>query len=452
MDDDEHTTLSSEPEGRFLKIVVFVVVLLVAGFGIRYFMTREAASAERRTRVLRLDPRKVEPATRALLLLETIPELRDAERDLAVKQLRGALAAIPRVLLVHRPSFEIETLRFSGDGRAMLWHDKPAADGRIRIEKSFSRPASVVDTTGAWYATFRNEAGTRLQTGDPDRAKENGGTGPRPVMSSDGAYLALVRDDLLYLWRVEEEKPAAFLTDLPPGTTRVHCVRATELCALESGGRFTVVDVKKGRALRSIAVNRTAVVRMSRSGRLVGVAAPRAGITIHAARDGRTTRLDTAGLAVDDFAFSADEKKVLAIDGEGMLHSYDAATGKALTRSPLLRSEQWKSPTRVDAVGDGRFVVWDAAKVRLVSADLSAVTARFDDSGEVLLVKTNAQGDRLAVARRAGSLTLWDISPKPVLPFIDDELIESACGHVGRSLTAEEWAKYLPERRYAPEC
>jgi hypothetical protein len=434
--------------------LVFVVVLLAAVYGIWHFRTREAANAEQYARVLRLDPRKVEPATRALLLFETIPHLRDAERDVAVKQLREALQAVPRGLLVHQPSFEIETLRFSGDGRSMLWYGKPAADGRITIEKSFNHPPAVTRTTGASYATFLNEAGTELLTEEQlDRGKGNSGTVLHRMLSSDGGYVAFVRDDLLYLWRAEEPgEPAALLTDLPSGTTRLHCVRATDLCGLEGPGRFTLIDVKKRRVLRSISVDRTAAVRMSPSGRLVGVAAPRAGIAIHAAHHGRTVRLDPPSLALEDFAFSADEKSVVALGRDGALHSYDAATGKPVGRSPRLRDERWKSPARVEAVGDGRFVVWDPEKVRLVSADLSTVTARFDEGGEVILVKTNARGDRLAIARRAGPLTLWDVSAKRALPYIEDELFDSVCDHVGRSLTAGEWAAYMPNRPYAPRC
>ncbi|HET8774179.1 MAG TPA: hypothetical protein VFP80_10325 [Thermoanaerobaculia bacterium] len=336
----------------------------------------------------------------------------------------------------------------------MLWYGKPAADGRITIEKSFNHPPTVASITGSSYATFLNEAGTEiLSEGQPDRRKGNSGTGLHRILSSDGGYLAYFRDDLLWLWRVGEPgRPAALLTDLPSGTTRLHCVRAADLCGLERPDRFTLVDVKKRRALQSISADRTAVVHMSPSGRLVGVATPRAGITIHAAHRGRTIRIDPSSPAVEDFTFSADEKSVVAIDRDGVLHSYDAATGKPLARSPRLRQEQGASPARVEAVSDGRFVVWYAEKVRLVSADLSTVTARFDEGGEVLLVKTNALGDRLAIARRMGSLMLWDISAQPVLPYIERELFGSVCDHVGRPLTAVEWATYIPNRPYGPRC
>ena len=70
----------------------------------------------------------------------------------------------------------------------------------------------------------------------------------------------------------------------------------------------------------------------------------------------------------------------------------------------------------------------------------------------MILVKTNARGDRLAIARRMGPFTLWDISPKVAVPLSDAELIADACDHVGRPLTAEEWATYMPNRRYDPRC
>ena len=157
-------------------------------------------------------------------------------------------------------------------------------------------------------------------------------------------------------------------------------------------------------------------------------------------------------VALEDFAFSADEKSVVAVASDGMLHSYDLATGKPRTRSPVLRHEQWNGGAHVETVGDGRFVVWGAEKVRLVSADLSTVSARFDEGGEVVMVKTNAQGDRLAIARRTGPLTLWDISTKPTLPVDEAELKDAACDRIGRPLTPEEWAAYFPDRRYFPSC
>ena len=103
---------------------------------------------------------------------------------------------------------------------------------------------------------------------------------------------------------------------------------------------------------------------------------------------------------------------------------------------------------------DGALVAFDTGPANgLIDTWVETATgARFDEGGDVVTVKTNPRGDRLAIARRKGPLTLWDVSPKIAVPFIEDELLESACGHIGRGLTAEEWATYLPGRPFAPSC
>ena len=142
-----------------MKIALVLVALLAAGFAVWQYQTRSAArSEEELARVLRLDPRKVEPSTRALLL-EMIPRLRDAKRVAAVKQLRGALEMIPRGLLLHRPSFPVESIRFSRDGQTVLWFGR-TKDGSFTVEK-WSRRAPKVRpwNTSASNATFIDAAG-----------------------------------------------------------------------------------------------------------------------------------------------------------------------------------------------------------------------------------------------------------------------------------------------------
>lgn len=443
-----------------MKIALVVVTLLFVVFAVWHFdHTRTSASEQELARVLELDPRKVAPSTRALLLLEAIPRLRDSERGLAVERLRRTLETIPRGLVLHQPSFAVESIRFSGDGRAVLWYGKTPAG--ITVERWSQRLPRVVPwSTAASHATFLDDEGLEFITDAVPEVRKGSRaarTEPGIVMTRDGAYLARVRDDVLWIWRVRDFVPlgsgrpsAAFWGEVPYPVTGVHCVPSADLCGLDTPGRLTILDVKKRRILRSISAAGAAAVHLSPSGRLVGVAGPRAGMTIYTVRDGRNIRVDTPSL--EDFAFSADEKSVVVLDRDGALHSYDVATGKPDARSSVLRHEQWKSPSHIETVGDGRFVVWGAEKVRMVSADLSTVAARFDDGGEVVTVKTNAEGDRLAIARRTGPLTLWDVSPKIPVPMIEDELLESACGHIGRALTAEEWATYVPNRRYAPSC
>lgn len=425
-----------------MKAMLVLLALLAALFATCHYRARKA-SAKRLARVLQLDPRKVEPSTRALVLLETIPDLRSADREVAVQRLRSTLAAIPRRILVHQPAVPVETIRFSGVGRTALWYGK-AADRSILIELWSERASNVPSwTSRASGATFLDEAGTLIFKDEDPRLGL--------VMSRDGDYLSGVEGGYLAIWGVRDiadrkggERPL-FLDAVPYATTRLQCVRSTGICGVEAPGRLTLIDVKKGRVLRSIAADRAATVHLSPSGRLVGVADRRAGMTIHATGDGRKIDVDTSGLA--DFAFSADEKSVVGLDGDGVLHSYDVATGKERNRSPVA-----KNASHIETVGDGRFLVWGGEKVRLVSADFSTVAARFDEGGDVTVVKTNGSGDRLAIARGTGPLTLWDISPKPALPIADAELEDAACNRIGRSLTAEEWATYFPGERYYRRC
>lgn len=440
-----------------MKIALVFAALLFAALAVWHLHRTRASSHEALERVLKLDPRNVAPSTRALLLLEAIPLLRDAERGAAVAQLRGTLEAIPRGLVLHRPSFAVESIRFSGDGRAVLWYGR-TPDG-LTVERWSQRLPQVVSwSTEASNATFLDEEGTQFIT-DSITGRGKGSRTPRTepgiVMTDDGRYFARVQDDVLWIWRVREfagsrSPTPAFWGEVPYPVTRVYCVPSADLCGLDTPGRLTIVDVKKGKIVRSISAARAAVVHLSPSGRLAGVAGPRAGMTIYTIRDGKEIRIDAP--SVDDFAFSADEKSVVVLDDNGVFHSYDVATGKRATQSSVLAQEQWKSPSHMETVGDGRFLVWGAEKVRMVSADLSTVAARFDDGGDVVIVKTNARGDRLAIARRNGPLTLWDVSPKVSVPLIEDELLDSACGHIGRRLTADEWSAYIPNRPYAPYC
>jgi hypothetical protein len=72
------------------------------------------------------------------------------------------------------------------------------------------------------------------------------------------------------------------------------------------------------------------------------------------------------------------------------------------------------------------------------------VGAEVDASGRILVTVAE---DRTAIS--------WDMSPvvAPAPPSTDVEaLLTRACGIVARDLTPTEWARYLPDRSYAPTC
>ncbi|MEA2489748.1 MAG: hypothetical protein QOH21_1540 [Acidobacteriota bacterium] len=111
------------------RIMFVLAVLVMAMLAWRYTVVRDRSS-ERLARVLQLDPRKVEPSTRALVLLETLPDLQSADRDVATQRLRNTLGAFPRRILAHHPAAPVEAIRFPATGRTVLWYGK-AADGII---------------------------------------------------------------------------------------------------------------------------------------------------------------------------------------------------------------------------------------------------------------------------------------------------------------------------------
>lgn len=135
-------------------------MLLVGGLAIWRQKTLAAVSSERLARAVQLDPRKVEPSTRALVLLETIPDLRRDDREVALERLRSTLEGTPRRIIAHHPAVPVETIRFSGVGRTVLWYGK-AADGGIIIELWAERGRNVASwRSAASGATFLDEAGT----------------------------------------------------------------------------------------------------------------------------------------------------------------------------------------------------------------------------------------------------------------------------------------------------
>jgi hypothetical protein len=230
------------------------------------------------------------------------------------------------------------------------------------------------------------------------------------------------------------------------------CIQSAQVCGVETLGSLTVYDLKRRQAVATAASGGVYTTLLSPTGRLLGGMNAGSGITIHRTDGGRPAKIDTSKLGLNDFAFAADEKSIVAINIDGALYRYDTGTGTAIGRSAVVADIPW-SNAHIEGTGDGRFVVWDQERVRLVSADLSTIAGHFDGGGEVLAIKTDPAGSRLAIFRRMESLTVWDISPNPGLPTGDDDArIAAACERVGRTLTPEEWATYLPNRPYAPQC
>lgn len=75
--------------------------------------------------------------------------------------------------------------------------------------------------------------------------------------------------------------------------------------------------------------------------------------------------------------------------------------------------------------------------------------------GGVAGVEVDWSGRTLVTVAEDRTAISWDMSPAgaPPLPGADTSaLLDRACAIVARDLTPAEWARYLPDRPYAPTC
>jgi len=454
---------------RWWYAVLMLLAFLLAYFGWKAFTDVEAErSSALLARVLQLDPHKTDPSTTALLLLETLPYLKDAEREVAVSRLRRTLATIPRQVFSYKPDELVESMSFSADGRSLLWRGKEVA-GRRRLGQwseadrkvwswtAFARGAGFADPRGTIVVTHGAGGFDTWRAGVRVSHVEWGiSPGGAVMISRDGDYFAWVDENRLIIW-----KTAAILTgrrdarSVYSGSVRgavrwLDCVQTAEVCAVTTATTVAVLDVKGGGLIQGMAAGEGTLIRVSRSGRLMGRVDARS-ILIAGLDPVSPLEIDISKLLVSDFSIPADEKSVVAINIDGTLYRYDLPSGRVIGRSEVVADVPW-TDSRIVPMSDGRFVIWDRARVRLLTADLSSVAGRFDGGGEILGIGTNATGDRLAIARRTDNVTVSDIASNQTLPDSGAKLVAATCERVGRILTPEEWATYLSYRPYAPQC
>jgi WD40 repeat protein len=147
---------------------------------------------------------------------------------------------------------------------------------------------------------------------------------------------------------------------------------------------------------------------------------------------------------VTDVAFSADGRRLI-LDRAGVLSAYDTRTWRQ-ERLTLAGRRSGGLGSSIGVAPGGRFLVRgnergevdlvDAATLHVVAGSLPLPVGRsprvaFGPDGKSLYVA----GDRLAV---------WDVDP--------GRWMSTACDIVGRSLTKDEWDRFLPDHRYEPVC
>ena len=89
--------------------------------------------------------------------------------------------------------------------------------------------------------------------------------------------------------------------------------------------------------------------------------------------------------------------------------------------------------------------LWDVATGTRIGPNLAGGGGRDrQEVRESLMMDLSADGHRLLLTEPGGHVTVWDLDPS--------SWGQRACALANRTLTPEEWNRFLPGRPYEPAC
>ncbi|MEU4408139.1 WD40 repeat domain-containing protein [Streptosporangium sp. NPDC023963] len=150
--------------------------------------------------------------------------------------------------------------------------------------------------------------------------------------------------------------------------------------------------------------------------------------------------------SVSSVAFSPDGTRLASTGADKTVRIWDPVTGKQVG-VPLTGHTRWVSSvafspdgTRLASTGDDKTVrIWDVATHQQVGAPLTGHT----DS--VSSVAFALDGTRLASTGFDETVRIWDVA-------LPRDLLRAVCGIAGRSITAQQWQRYIPGEPYRQSC
>ncbi|WP_405145478.1 helix-turn-helix domain-containing protein [Sphaerisporangium sp. NBC_01403] len=311
---------------------------------------------------------------------------------------------------------------------------------------------------GTTMATAGADGSARLwDTSDrrPGRLPLPGLAGPVAMAAfSPGGKALAVRgqDRTVRLWDTATRRPIATpLTSLPEGVSALAMSRdGGTLATGGEDGTIRLLDTATGRPIDvplPPGAGPVAALQFSPDGRTLAVA-----------RD-RTVQLwDVAGRGpigaplaghigtVEGLAFSPDGALVATADSDGAARLWDLAGrrpgGGPLTghSGPVAAVAFSPDGTVLATAGEDNSIrLWDMATHRAIGAPL------VNDAGSVAALAYFDDGATLASIGENGGVHLWSAG-LPSDPFT------AICAMAGRSLTPEEWRRYVPGQDYEETC
>jgi WD40 repeat protein len=146
----------------------------------------------------------------------------------------------------------------------------------------------------------------------------------------------------------------------------------------------------------------------------------------------------------DAIAFSRDGELLATGGGTGIIKFWDAATGKRSGRS-VLASAGWVLSVEFGPTGQLLLTAGTDGTARLFDVRTRApYGVPFPGLGSDLTAAFTPDGRRAVSVYSSGQAFLWDLDA--------GSLARAACTIAGRTLTRDEWDRYLPGRAYKPAC